>query len=84
MLPRKMARSYSRYRSICEKTIIDDKDPKKAGFGADAVPGENVLLSGVLLAEVVALDILPESLGHLGWGYLLSFLPSEYGGEMLV
>jgi hypothetical protein len=42
------------------------------------------LLATVLLAEVMPLYVLPESLGHLGWSDLLSFLPTEYSGEMFV
>jgi len=42
------------------------------------------LLVTVFLAEVMPLYVLPESLGHLGWGDLLSFLPTEYSGEMFV
>jgi hypothetical protein len=46
--------------------------------------GKLGLLVTVFLAEVMPLYVLPESLGHLGWGDLLSFLPTEYSGEMFV
>ncbi len=46
--------------------------------------GKLGLLVTVFLAEVMPLYVLPEFLGHLGWGDLLSFLPTEYSGEMLV
>jgi hypothetical protein len=56
----------------------------KNGLGVQAAKASTVILVTVFLAEVVPLHVLPESLGHLGWGDLLSFLPTEYGGEMFV
>ncbi len=57
--------------------------PKKWAWGLGG-QGNLGLLATVFLAEVMPLYILPESLGHLGWGDLLSFLPTEYSGEMFV
>ena len=61
-----------------------DEVPKKWGLGIQASTASSVILVTVFLAEVVPLYVLPESLGHIGWGDLLSFLPTEYSGEMLV
>jgi hypothetical protein len=58
--------------------------PKKVGLGIRRPRQADGFLVTVFLAEVVPLYVLPESLGHLGWGDLLSFLPTEYSGEMLV
>ena len=58
--------------------------PKKVGVGFIGRQGKFCLLVTVFFAEVMPLYVLPESLGHLGWGDLLSFLPTEYSGEMLV
>jgi len=60
-----------------------EKCPKKWAWGLDG-QGNLGLLATVFLAEVMPLYVLPESLGHLGWGDLLSFLPTEYSGEMFV
>ena len=57
--------------------------PKKWAWGLGG-RGKFGLLVTVFLAEVVPLYVLPESFGHVGWGDLLSFLPTEYSGEMLV
>ena len=54
------------------------------GLGIQAARARSVMLVTVFLAEVVPLYVLPESLRHIGWGDLLSFLPTEYSGEMLV
>ena len=56
----------------------------KSGRGVRGGRGKLGLLVTVFLAEVMPLYVLPEFLGHLGWGDLLSFLPTEYSGEMLV
>ncbi len=56
----------------------------KSGRGVLGGRARSVFLATVFLAEVVPLYVLPESLGHLGWGDLLSFLPTEYSGEMFV
>jgi len=56
----------------------------KSGLGKLSHRGKIGLLVTVFLAEVVLLYVLPEFLGHLGWGDLLSFPPTEYGGEMFV
>jgi len=54
------------------------------GLGTKAARTSGRFLVTGFLAEVVPLYVLPESLGHLGWGDLLSFLPTEYSGEMFV
>ncbi len=57
---------------------------QKKWVGGLGRQGKLGLLVTVFLAEVMPLYVLPESLGHLGWGDLLSFLPTEYSGEMFV
>ena len=74
-----------RLRPIRSILKFDKKEwSQKVGLGIKAARTSGRFLITVFLAEVMPLYVLPESLGHLGWGDLLSFLPTEYSGEMFV
>ncbi len=66
------------------KSYHRDGVPKKEWAWELGGQDKRRFLATVFLAEVMPLYVLPESLGHLGWGDLLSFLPTEYSGEMFV
>ena len=84
MLPCEIADSYRPIGFDRRKNRNPDGIPKKVGLGDEDHQGKIGLLVTALLAEVVLLYVLPEFLGHLGWGDLFSFPPTEYSGEMLV
>ena len=62
----------------------DKRNVPKNGLWELGGQDKRRFLVTVFLAEVMPLYVLPESLGHVGWGDLLSFLPTEYSGEMFV
>jgi hypothetical protein len=78
-----MPSSYNLIAFDLRKNRNGNRIPKKWVWGLGRLGKLGPLIT-VFLAEVMPLYVLPESLGHLGWGDLLSFLPTEYSGEMLV